>query len=75
MYANEKKRKFDTHLGLENALLSRNQIRIRPNRCDGIKGMTFKVFTILQLMYVMLSVPLTIDFDSDVTNQLFYFYF
>lgn len=29
--------KFDTHLGLENAWLSRNQIRIRPNRCDGIK--------------------------------------
>lgn len=46
MYANEKKRKFDTHLGLENAWLSKNQIRIRPNRCDGIKGMTFKVFNV-----------------------------
>lgn len=75
MYANENKIKFDTHLGLENAWLSRNQIRIRPKRCDGIKGMTFKVFTILQLMYVMLRVPLTFDFDSDVINQLFFFLF
>lgn len=54
MYANENKIKFDMHLGLENAWLSRNQIKSRPNRCDGIKGMTFKVFSILQLMNVML---------------------
>lgn len=46
MYVNENKIKFDMYLGLENVWLFRNQIRIRFNCCDGIKGMMFKVFII-----------------------------
>lgn len=46
MYVNENKIKFDMYLGLENVWLFRNQIRIRFNCCEGIKGMMFKVFII-----------------------------